>query len=159
MAEKITTVYLAGKITGDPYYRSKFYEAAQILEGAGFAVVNPATLPSSGFDYEAYMRISGAMLAECKAACFLPDWKESRGAMYEHGYAAAHGIDILYFDEWLEAHEVLSHEKTGKMAFRCFDCEKVSVYSARTSDGRTCAHCGGHIRPIGYAKVGVKLNA
>ena len=26
------TVYLAGKITGDPFYRSKFYEAQKKLE-------------------------------------------------------------------------------------------------------------------------------
>lgn len=28
------TVYLAGKITGDPFYRSKFYEAQKKLEKA-----------------------------------------------------------------------------------------------------------------------------
>lgn len=28
------TVYLAGKITGDPLYRSKFYAAARELEAA-----------------------------------------------------------------------------------------------------------------------------
>lgn len=159
MDSKSKTVYLAGKITGDPSYRMKFMEAARALEGAGFAVVNPATLPSRGFSYEAYMRMSGAMLAECEAACFLPDWKDSHGAIYEHGFAAANGIDIFYFAEWLEAHEILSNEKTGKLAFRCFMCEKISVYSASRGDGRTCAHCGGHIAPIGFAKVGVKLNA
>lgn len=100
MPKHATTVYLAGKITGDPYYRLKFLDAAQTLEKAGFIVLNPAMLPSSGFDYEAYMRISGAMLAECKAACFLPDWTDSRGAMFEHGYAAAHGMEIFYFAEW-----------------------------------------------------------
>lgn len=36
------TVYLAGKITGDPFYRSKFYEAQKKLEEGGFIVVNPA---------------------------------------------------------------------------------------------------------------------
>ena len=38
------TVYLAGKITGDPFYRSKFYEAQKKLEEGGFIVVNPALL-------------------------------------------------------------------------------------------------------------------
>ena len=42
------TVYLAGKITGDPFYRSKFYEAQKKLEKGGFIVVNPALLPSGG---------------------------------------------------------------------------------------------------------------
>ena len=30
--QKKETVYLAGKITGDPFYRSKFYEAQKKLE-------------------------------------------------------------------------------------------------------------------------------
>ena len=47
------TVYLAGKITGDPFYRSKFYEAQKKLEEGGFIVVNPALLPSEGFTWEA----------------------------------------------------------------------------------------------------------
>lgn len=74
------TLYLAGKITGDPFYRSKFYEAQKKLEDGGFIVVNPALLPSEGFTWEAYMRMSGAMLTECAEICFLPDWKESKGA-------------------------------------------------------------------------------
>ena len=36
------TVYLAGKITGDPFYRSKFYEAQKKLEEGGCIGVNPA---------------------------------------------------------------------------------------------------------------------
>ena len=67
------TVYLAGKITGDPYYFTKFYNAQKKLEEGGFIVVNPALLPAEGFTWEAYMRMSGAMLAECAEVCFLPD--------------------------------------------------------------------------------------
>ena len=70
------TVYLAGKITGDPFYRSKFYEAQKKLEKGGFIVVNPALLPSEGFAWEAYMRMTGAMLNECAEVCFLfEDWE------------------------------------------------------------------------------------
>ena len=79
MQEK-RTLYLAGKITGDPYYFTKFYNAQKKLEEYGFIVVNPALLPAEGFTWEAYMRMSGAMLAECAEVCFLPDWKESKGA-------------------------------------------------------------------------------
>lgn len=78
MQEK-RTLYLAGKITGDPYYFTKFYNAQKKLEEGGFIVVNPALLPAEGFTWEAYMRMSGAMLAECAEVCFLPDWKESKG--------------------------------------------------------------------------------
>lgn len=41
MQEK-RTLYLAGKITGDPYYFTKFYNAQKKLEEGGFIVVNPA---------------------------------------------------------------------------------------------------------------------
>lgn len=61
MQEK-RTLYLAGKITGDPYYFTKFYNAQKKLEEGGFIVVNPALLPAEGFTWEAYMRMSGANL-------------------------------------------------------------------------------------------------
>ena len=47
MQEK-RTLYLAGKITGDPYYFTKFYNAQKKLEEGGFIVVNPAHLPAEG---------------------------------------------------------------------------------------------------------------
>lgn len=96
------TVYLAGRITGDPLYRSKFYDAQRKLEEGGFIVVNPALLPSEGFTWEAYMRMAGAMLSECAAACFLPDWKQSKGAKYEFGEATAQGKRVFFFEEWEE---------------------------------------------------------
>ena len=54
MQEK-RTLYLAGKITGDPYYFTKFYNAQKKLEEGGFIVVNPALLPAVGSLY-AYVR-------------------------------------------------------------------------------------------------------
>lgn len=94
-----TTVYLAGKITGDPRYYEKFNAAARELTAAGFAVVNPATLPE-GFTWDAYMRMCSAMLEECAAACFLPDWNERRGAKVEFERAQAAGKRVFMFDEW-----------------------------------------------------------
>ena len=49
---------------------------------------------------KAYMRMTTAMLDECGAVCFLPDWKESRGAIYELARAAVLGKRIFFFDEW-----------------------------------------------------------
>ena len=153
------TVYLAGKITGDPFYRSKFYEAARELEAAGFSVVNPATLPAEGFSWEAYMRMSSAMLDECAAACFLPDWIESRGATYEFGRATAQGKRVFLYAAWKAEREketpeyIITEEKAGKLAFRCLACEKISVFPASRADGNVCEYCGGHIVPMGFAKV------
>lgn len=81
------TIYIAGKISGDPNYKEKFEAAQKQLEAAGYVVLNPAWLPSEGFEYDAYMRISRAMLRECEEICMLPDWKDSRGAMEEYIYA------------------------------------------------------------------------
>lgn len=153
------TVYLAGKITGDPFYRSKFFDAARKLEAAGFAVVNPAMLPAEGFTWEAYMRMSSAMLDECAAACFLPDWIDSRGATFEFGRAAALGKRVFLYAAWQAEREkempeyIITEEKTGKLAFRCLVCEKVSAFPASRADGQTCKHCGGHIVPMGFAKA------
>ena len=162
--QKKETVYLAGKITGDPFYRSKFYEAKKNLEEGGFIVLNPALLPSEGFTWEAYMRMSSAMLDECAAACFLPDWIDSRGATFEFGRAAALGKRVFLYAAWKAEREkatpefIITEEKTGKLAFRCLACEKVSVFPASRADGKQCEYCGGHIVPIGFAKA-VKKNA
>lgn len=106
------TVYLAGKITGDPNYREKFAEAAQELETAGFIVLNPAMLPQEGFSWEAYMRISLAMLDECETVFFLPDWKDSRGATWEYGRAVATGKVTVIYKDWKYMRERAVKEPT-----------------------------------------------
>lgn len=96
------TIYLAGQITGDPSYHRKFSEAAQKLEAAGFTVLSPAILPSLGFDYAAYIRMSAAMMDECTAVCFLPDWTRSEGAKGEYRRAKRNGQRIFFYEEWLQ---------------------------------------------------------
>lgn len=44
------------------------------------------------------MRMSGAMLTECAEICFLPDWKESKGAKYEFGEAIAQNKPFFFFE-------------------------------------------------------------
>jgi len=93
--KEIKTVYIAGRITGDPEYRAKFEQAQRTLEAAGFVVMSPAILPSEGFTYDDYMKVSSAMMDVCGAVYFLPDWKQSNGAMYEMGRAIATGKEII----------------------------------------------------------------
>lgn len=94
------TVYIAGKITGDPDYKAKFTAAREALEAAGFVVVDPTVLPSSGFRYDAYIRMSAAMLDECAAVCFLSNWMDSNGAMYEYGRATAREKRVFFYEDW-----------------------------------------------------------
>ena len=44
--------------------------------------------------------MSGAMLTECAEICFLPDWKESKGAKYEFGEAIAQNKPFFFFEDW-----------------------------------------------------------
>ena len=77
-------IYIAGKITGDKNYKSKFKRAEKLLRSLGHSVMNPAWIaPSDDFTWTDYMQISGMMQARCNAVYFLKDWKESEGAKIE----------------------------------------------------------------------------
>ncbi len=91
-------IYIAGKITGDRRYKTKFREAAKKLEDQGHVVLNPATLPAGLGDAD-YMRIGLAMLDSADMAVFLPDYQESKGAMVEWTYCQRTGKDCaMYMD-------------------------------------------------------------
>ena len=76
-------IYIAGKITGDPYYKAKFARAAADIADAGHTPINPAMQPD-GMSNADYMRISFAQLDSADAVAFLPDWEFSKGARIEH---------------------------------------------------------------------------
>ena len=78
-------VYIAGKITGDPWYRDKFAAAEIQLGGQGHTGLNPAELPE-GMAPADYMRICFAMIDVADAVVFLPDAAESAGARLEMAY-------------------------------------------------------------------------
>ncbi len=91
-------IYIAGKITGDRRYKTKFREAAKKLEAQGHVVLNPATLPA-GLGEADYMRIGLAMMDSADMAVFLPDYQESSGAMVEWDYCRRIGKPCaLYMD-------------------------------------------------------------
>lgn len=91
-------IYLAGKIAGDRRYRAKFRAAAKNLEAMGYVVLNPAALPD-GLEQADYMRICLAMLDTADMAVFLPDYRESKGAMVEWGYCQRIGKDCAMYME------------------------------------------------------------
>ena len=91
-------IYIAGKITGDPLYRRKFEMAAKELKQGGNVVLNPAVLPS-GLSEADYMRITMAMLDSADTVVLLPDYKDSKGALVEYGYALRVGKRVVRYQD------------------------------------------------------------
>ena len=79
------SIYIFGKITGDPDYKEKFNKVEKMLVKKGFAVMNPAILPE-GFEYENYMHICFAMIDVCDYMYALEGWEDSPGATREKHY-------------------------------------------------------------------------
>ena len=91
-------IYIAGKITGDKNYKSKFKRAEKLLRSLGHSVMNPAWIaPSDDFTWTDYMQISGMMQARCNAVYFLKDWKDSEGAKIE--FKRCHQLNQTAFFE------------------------------------------------------------
>lgn len=75
-------IYIAGKITGDKSYKSKFRYAKKVLERQGFNVLNPAVFPE-GMRPADYMRLCFSMIDCADVVAFLPDYEDSKGAKIE----------------------------------------------------------------------------
>lgn len=84
--ETAKTAYIAGPITGVPYYREKFSRAARYVKHLGYTtVLNPAELPKT-LDNSQAMKICFAMIDVADVVFFLPAWDRSVGAKLEMAY-------------------------------------------------------------------------
>ncbi len=91
---KDKTVYLSGKITGDPDFKHKFLGWESIVIDMGASKVrNPARLPD-GWDYDEYMEHCMIMVRRCDLVAVLPDWEDSKGARAEVAYALSLGKPV-----------------------------------------------------------------
>lgn len=96
------TIYISGKISGDPFYKDKFKRAKEQLLNdpkINWVVINPAELPD-GFTYNQYTRIGIALLSECDAIFMLRDWHDSKGAAKEFFFANRLCKDIIYQEQY-----------------------------------------------------------
>jgi len=96
MKLKRKIVFLSGAITGVDGYKQIFADAEQRLLEQDCTVLNPAVLPPSGLEWEAYLRITKAMLREAEVVYVLPNWEHSRGVKEELNLAAHLGKEIIY---------------------------------------------------------------
>lgn len=93
------TAMLSGAISSDPNYQIKFASCATVLRDLGFAVMNPAVLPKSGFRHHQYMHVTLAMLDVCEILILLPDWHTSPGAIMEFIRAILKRKIIVTYEE------------------------------------------------------------
>lgn len=91
------TIYIAGKITGDPDYKAKFARAEKALTSINWIVLNPAVHPE-GLPRDAYMHIDMAMIDVADMIYFLPDWEDSEGARLEMQYVKYQSRDYVIGD-------------------------------------------------------------
>lgn len=119
-------IYIAGKITGDSDYKSKFDEAQRILEERGYEVENPATLPERpDWEYEDYMKECYRMQQTCSATYLLPDWVDSKGAKREEIQAQKLKHEIYYSIDDVPVHEkkiiIVDEDTLEQMVLKCTD--------------------------------------
>ena len=88
--------FISGAITGVEGYRNIFAAAEQRLREQDCTVLNPAVLPPSGMEWEAYLRITKAMVREADIVYVLRNWEHSRGIKEELALAAELGKEIIY---------------------------------------------------------------
>lgn len=88
-------IYIAGKMAGDPDYKTKFDAAESYLTRKGWTVLNPACLPE-GLLPGKYMPICLAMLNAADAIVLLDGSDTSPGATLEKLFAEYQGIGLVY---------------------------------------------------------------
>lgn len=96
-------IYISGKITGDENYKFKFNIAVSELYKK-YELLNPiiTSMPS-----KEHLKLEDATWEECMSECLLyldecdtiymlRDWKESKGACIELGYAIAKDMQVIF---------------------------------------------------------------
>lgn len=89
-------VYISGKISGkEPFARSEFGVAEQLLLDSGFEPVNPFKNGLTEDDtWERHLAVDIVALLECDAILQLPGWEDSRGARLEYEVARLKHIPV-----------------------------------------------------------------
>lgn len=91
-------VQIIGKVTGLDRERcvAKFKDSQEMLEHAGYEVVNPVTLVPAETSWKEAMRICLRELLSVDAVAVQPDWYDSEGARVEYMVANALKLKMIH---------------------------------------------------------------
>lgn len=92
------TIYIAGKIAGNPNYMVEFMVGALKIQKQGHIPLVPSCLPE-GLTEADYMRICFAMIDVADRVAFLPNWEDSNGAKLEYEYCEYTGKPVMFLEE------------------------------------------------------------
>ena len=94
------TIYISGKITGNPTFQDDFAEAVLKLREQGYThIINPCCLSVLDLDYEQYMNIDYAMIDVSDEVYFLKNWEDSHGSQREYMYAVLKNKKLIFEKE------------------------------------------------------------
>ena len=99
----MTTLYVAGPMTGYPSFNTiAFGAATEQLSNAGYYVVDPAPYVAPDWTWTDYLKRDLPLMLECDGVATLPDWQCSKGASLEVHVAHAVGLLVMPVQRWLE---------------------------------------------------------
>lgn len=134
-------LYISGKITGDPDYKEKFEKVRKESED-NYIVLNPAVLPEGMLPAD-YIRVCFAMIDAADVVLFLPDYKESKGAMLEWDYCRYIGKK-RFVAFWKDCEASPGYDEFEKLyadGIKAFVCESANqkasndeIYIAKLGD-------------------------
>ncbi|MBQ3801984.1 MAG: DUF4406 domain-containing protein [Treponema sp.] len=94
------TIYVVGKIGGNPDFRGDFARARDRLYRERWTrVITPDILSPLGLEYEQHITICNAMIDASEAVYLLGNWKTSPGAIREKFYAMSRNKVILFEED------------------------------------------------------------
>ena len=107
MSAKKTSIYISGKITGEPDYKTKFEEAETRIRAKypQAEIINPAKnhVDERGLSpqqiWDAYMAISRQQIRRSTLVVYLPCWVRSKGAQEEISLAQKRKITTKSISE------------------------------------------------------------
>ncbi len=105
---KMKTIFISGKITGEPDWVSLFKEKVDRLRLTGDIYITPIEIKrfvDNKFNlngripfYKDYLIECLLNISRCDAIYFLSNWETSKGCQVEHRFAKAIGIEIQFLD-------------------------------------------------------------